>query len=464
MAEASKDDPYSTIREQFKAYRNGLCQCSTHKQSELGLALAALATRLDAKPGDKLPDEMIQQAVKETVMHEVGHTLGLRHNFKASTMLKHDQLHDVTVTRKQGLVGSVMDYTPVNLAPKGVKQGDFFTSTLGPYDYWAIEYGYKPIGGDEKDALSKIASRSAEPGLDYATDEDLLTADPHTNQWDLGADPLKYATERMDLATELLKGLAERVVENGEGYQRARIAFSSLLQQYGNGAFLAANFVGGEFIHRDHKGDPKARDPFVPVTGAKQREALKLLQERILTDKPFGFPPELLRKLAADRWLHWGTEHTFFQGVNFPLTERVLGIQRVCLRELLNDSTLNRIQDLRAKAVKDDNAIAIAEVFRTLTDAIFVDIPTQGNATAEKTSIMRRNLQRSYIAELQRIVLRGNVPDAKSLARMHLREITTRIDHVLSKPEWVVDDTLRAYLAESREQITKVLNATIVAP
>lgn len=457
------DDPYSEQREQFKAYRNGLCQCASHKQGELSLALAALATRLDMKPGDKLPDEMIQQAVKETVMHEVGHTLGLRHNYKASTMLKNEQLHDTTITRKQGLVGSVMDYNPVNLAPKGVKQGDFFTTTLGPYDYWAIEFGYKPIGGDERDALGKIASRIAEPGHDYGTDEDLFTADPHINQWDLGADPLKFAAERMDLATELLKGLADRVVENGEGYQRTRVAFTRLLQQYGDGAFLASGFVGGEFVYRDHKGDPKGRDPFVPVAAVKQREALKLLQERILTDKPFGFPPELLRKLAADRWIHWGTEQAFFAGVNFPLNDRILGIQRVCLRELLNDSTLNRMQDLSAKADKAENPLAIAEVFRTVTDASFADLPNGDKVATGATSIIRRNLQRAYLAELYRIVLRGNVPDAKSLARMHLREVVRRIEQAQALKKADLDDAYRAHLEECKEQITKVLGATVTA-
>ena len=183
-----KADPYATLRNQFKAYRAGLCQCASHKQTELGLALAAVAARVDLKPGDKLPDELVQQAVKETVMHEVGHTLGLRHNFKASTMLPNEQLHNLDITRKQGLVGSVMDYTPVNLAPKGVKQGDFFTSTIGPYDYWAIEYGYKPVGGGtegERDELGKIAAKSAGPGLDFGTDEDLImpTRTPTSGTW-----------------------------------------------------------------------------------------------------------------------------------------------------------------------------------------------------------------------------------------------------------------------------------------
>jgi hypothetical protein len=458
------DDPYAARRAEFRAYRAGLCQCASHKQTELGLALAALAARLDVKPGDKLPDEMIQQAVKETVMHEVGHTLGLRHNFKASTMLKNDQLHDLNVTRKQGLVGSVMDYNPANLAPKGVKQGDYFTSTIGPYDYWAIEYGYKPLAGGtdgEKAELAKIASRSAETGHAFSTDEDLRTADPLVNQWDLGADPIKFAQDRIALADELIKGLADRVVDSGEGYQRARVAFSILLQQYGNAAFLSAQFVGGEYAYRDHKGDANARDPFVPVPCAKQREALKFLQDRILTDKPFGFPPDQLRKLAADRWLHWGNEHAFMSGVEFPLNDRILGIQRVCLRELLSDRTLSRMEDLSAKADKD-GCVTIAEVMRALTDSTFADLPTgPDKVRGEKTSIIRRNLQRAYVAELSRLVLRGSVPDARALARMHLKDVSKRIDLALNDKKAPPEDTLRAHLEETKEQIAKVLGATV---
>jgi hypothetical protein len=460
------DDPYTAERNRFRAYRAGICQCASHKQTELGLALAALAARLDLKPGDKLSDEMIQQAVKETVMHEVGHTLGLRHNFKASTMLKNDQLHDTAITRKQGLVGSVMDYNPANLAPKGVKQGDFFTSTLGPYDYWAIEYGYKPVAGGtdgERDELAKIAGRGAEPGHAYGTDEDLRTADPLVNQWDLGADPLKFAQDRVALADELMKGLADRVVEKGEGYQRARVAFGVMLQQYGNAAFLAAQFVGGEYAYRDHKGDANARDPFVPVSCGKQREALKFLQDRILTDKPFGFPPDQLRKLAADRWLHWGNERAFMGGVEFPLNDRILGIQKVCLRELLSDRTLGRMQDLAAKADKD-GCIPPAEVMRVLTDSTFADLPTADKAATEKTSIIRRNLQRAYVAELSRLVLRGNVPDARALARMHLKDVNKRIDLALNDKKSPPEDTLRAHLEETKEQIAKVLGATMAQP
>ena len=189
-------------------------------------------------------------------MHEVGHTLGLRHNFKASTMLTNEQLHDTKITRKQGLVGSVMDYTPVNLAPKGVKQGDYFTTTLGPYDYWAIEYAYKPLSGGtegEVDELQKIAKRCAEPGHDYGTDEDMFgTADPLINVWDLGADPMKFAQDRMPAGRGTAQGPGrQRAWTRAKAISAARQAFGILLGQYGNGAYLVCQ------VHRRRVRPPR---------------------------------------------------------------------------------------------------------------------------------------------------------------------------------------------------------------
>src|SRR3569623_680064 len=140
-----------------------------------------------------------------------------------------------------------MDYNPINIAPKGKKQGDYATTTIGPYDYWAIEYAYKPIEGDESAELTKIAARSPEPELTFGTDEDLMfDDDPLINVYDLGSDPMKFGQERMTLAADLLKDLDKRVVRDGESWARLRSAFSGCLSQYGNAAYLAADFIGGQ--------------------------------------------------------------------------------------------------------------------------------------------------------------------------------------------------------------------------
>ena len=124
-------------------------------------------------------------------------------------MLSLDEVNDTSITREKGQSGSVMDYNPVNIAFDAEEQGDFATTTLGPYDYWAIEYAYKPISGNEKAELKKIAARSPEPDLAYATDLDMyLNNDPLVNVYDLGDDPLAYGKMRVKLADRLLPKLA----------------------------------------------------------------------------------------------------------------------------------------------------------------------------------------------------------------------------------------------------------------
>jgi hypothetical protein len=448
----------------------------------------AVALRDEGKPGDKpaerAVEELIAQAIKEVTMHEVGHTLGLRHNFKASTMLKNEDLHNKAITREKGLVGSVMDYAPVNLAPKGVKQGDYFTTTLGPYDYWAIEYAYKPLSGGtegEYEKLQEIAKKGAAPGHDFGTDEDLYgSADPLINVWDLGADPMKFAQDRILLAEELLKGLADKATEKGAGYQHTRQAFTMVLQEYGNGAHLIGNFVGGVVANRDHKGDPNGRDPFVPIKAEKQREALKFLQEHILTDKTFQYSPQLLRRLAAERWMHWGTNRAMGSG-EYPIHEQILAIQRVALRHLFNPRTLSRIQNAALNVDKSEKPLTVAEVFRDVTDGVWNDAPTEAKKPLA-SSVVRRNLQRQHVQELSTLVLGPRAasrllggsggmvtmsggaaapPDARSLARMHLREIGKRIEKLTNDKAVTLDDTTRAHLEECQERIAKVLSASM---
>jgi hypothetical protein len=141
-----------------------------------------------------LPEAFVGAALKWIVMHEVGHTLGLRHNFRASTVRTRAQVQNAAFTREHGMAGSVMDYLPVNMAEGEESQGEYFMSTVGPYDLWAIQYGYQPVKKDEE--LVAIAARAAEPELAYSTDEDVANLfyrklDPRVHVNDLSDDPLE---------------------------------------------------------------------------------------------------------------------------------------------------------------------------------------------------------------------------------------------------------------------------------
>ena len=460
------------------------CQCSTGMRPEMALAAVALAEAGKADPAGKVPEEFLGQAIKEVVMHEVGHSLGLRHNFKASTMLNSEQLNDTELTRSKGLTGSVMDYNPINIAPRGQKQGDYYTSTIGPYDYWAIEYAYKPIDGDEVTELKKIAERSPDSDLTYATDEDMfLDNDPYVNTYDLGSDPAEFARNRIKLAADLMKDLDAKVVKDGESWARVRLAFSTLLAQWGNAAYLASSFIGGQSVSRDHKADRGAHDPIVPVKGAKQREALKMVVDEILSDKAFKFSPALLRKLASERWYHWGNENLFFSsgGIDFPINERILSIQRIVLGNCLAPDTLARLQNQEQMVDQGSEPLRMDEVFRALTDGIWSECQSDAKDLSRRAvscSTIRRNLQREHLKKLSTMVLGSkrtpiedmygfvffsgsqSVPaDARSLARMHLKEINERIGKTLNDSE--LDDSTRAHLQECVMRINKVLNASI---
>ena len=460
------------------------CQYSNSMQAQFQMAAVALAGRPEGKDG-KLPEELIGQVIKSVVMHEVGHSLGLRHNFRASAMLDLDQVHDTSITREKGLTGSVMDYTPVNIALDGQKQGDYATTTLGPYDYWAIEYAYKPISGDEKAELKKIAARSPEKELDFATDEDLyMSNDPRVNVYDLGSDTLEFAKQRVQLSNEVIKEMESNLVKDGDSWARLRPAFFTVLNQYGDAAFLAMQYVGGREIARDARGGDEARDPITPVSGKKQRDALKFIAKNILVDEPIPMRPELLRRVTTEHWYHWGADMEMYSGkVGVPYYAQVEAIQNIPLAEAFGSpARLELIESNEAMADPASKPLRTAEVFRTFTDAIWsnlknVEEPEDGEDAVELSlSKVRRNLQHRHLEYLVDIVGGSQAyggssmayamflgagsqypAEARSLARQHLKEIRRLVSDTLENDEVELDELTRAHLDEINDRLRELL-------
>jgi hypothetical protein len=139
-----------------------LCAYGDEAFQEASFAAGLLEVRGELDPNGPEAGAIVKATLKDVVTHEVGHTLGLRHNFRASTIYTEAQLSDAAFTRKNGLGGSVMDYNAWNIALAKEQQGEYVMSTIGPYDYWAIEYAYKPIAPEgEAKELAKIAARTS---------------------------------------------------------------------------------------------------------------------------------------------------------------------------------------------------------------------------------------------------------------------------------------------------------------
>jgi hypothetical protein len=445
------------------------CELSTGRARDIAFGSVALAAKEGVKSEAEL-EKLILQGLKEVTMHEVGHTLGLRHNFKSSAMLSLADVHNVEKTKETGLTGSVMDYSPANIAPKGVTQGDFYSTTIGPYDMWAIEYGYKPVAAGSPDGelseLKKIAARSGENTLMYSTDEDTrgIDPDPLSNRWDLGKDTLEYAKQRTSMISELWPTILKRMVKEGEGFEKARQTFGVLLAQYGQSVYFAARNVGGVYVSRSHKGDKDAPPPFKVVEPQKQRDALALLEEKVFSDKPFQFPPELLNHLAATRWSHWGSRPPL--RTDYPVHETISMWQDRILMQLLSPLTLQRIYDSELKVPADQDAFTSAELIRRLTAAIFTEAEKmEGGDYSERkpaVSSLRRNLQRSYLQRLSQIAM-GNTSapaDVQSVSFAELKSLKEKIDKLLAG-NVNFDTYTKAHLQESSNRIAKVLEAQL---
>ncbi len=445
------------------------CNLSAGMARQLSFAHAALVARAEPKQLIEAKEKLIMQGIKEVTMHEVGHTLGLRHNFKASTYLTLDEMNDPNKTRDTGLTASVMDYAPPNIVPKGVKQGDFYSTTIGPYDMWAIEYGYKPFSGGttgEVAELKKIAARSGEPALAYSTDEDCRSTDPDplVNRFDMGKDLVAFGERKTKLVAELVPGIVDRMTEDGDDYTQARRAFNVLLSKQSEAMFFAARYVGGLHTSRSHKGDKDAKPPIAVVEPKKQREALALLEKEVFGAAAYQFSPTLLNHLGPTRWKHWGQEPT--ERPDYPIHEMVAKWQKKVLDHLLSSLTLQRLIDNEIKVPADRDAFTAAELMERLTKSVFAELDAiqQGEFTNRKPAINspRRRLQRDYFQRLAKLVIgTTKAPeDCRAVAMAELTSLNDRIAAFLER-KIKLDTYSRAHLSELQGRINKVVEADL---
>lgn len=417
------------------------------------------------------PDQVkdyINQYLRLIIAHEVGHTLGLRHNFRGSTLLPPQQMNNTEITKNKGLTTSVMDYIPPNIAPQGTKQGDYFPSMVGPYDEWAIKYGYTTIQTStpiaEKPILEEIAAQSYKPELSYSTDEDVYDLDPTADAWDNSGNVLLYSQWQLNNSRLMWERIDKRFPMAGDSYSDVSERFSTVLGNYFQQIYFTTKYIGGQSFYRIHpseipsekvSGVPQHRLPFEPVPVEEQRQALETLQKYVFAEDALSFSPELLNKLAPSRWRHWGSSPRVGR-LDFPIHDLVLLMQGSVLRDLLSGDRLSRLKDIELKT-PEGKALTLPELFDTLQSGIWTEV-IQPKAKPMKIASLRRGLQRQYLDILTGMVLRKeNVPeDARTLAWYKLKQLDEKLKGVSSEDEYT-----KAHLLETRDRIEKVLNAPL---
>ncbi|HEY2190266.1 MAG TPA: zinc-dependent metalloprotease [Caldimonas sp.] len=465
------DNPFgstdATPEEIARLLAGRVCTYGESAAEQMTYATDVLEARGDLEPGSAEAEAFVNAYLKDVTMHEVGHTLGLRHNFRASRVYTQQQLADPVFTKEHGITGSVMEYAPINLNADDEPRDHYgtpFNDTLGPYDYWAIEYAYRPLpsgltAADERAALEKIAGRSAEPLLAYGTDEDnFIGVDPETLQFDLGSDVIAFAKKRITIAQELLKRQETRTLRPDQDYNVLKRSVSYALRDVARAANVLSRQIGGVRTVRDAPGT--GRDPLTPVPAAEQRDALDLITGSLLAADSFRVTPALQRKLGTDfserlEALRAGDGSA---QTDYSPSEQVLGLQRALLAVLMSDSVATRLLESSEKApTGTTRALRMPELYGRLTQAVWSELDGRGEIAP-----LRREVQRDHVNRIAALLVRPGAAaraDTRSTVRAQARALLEKIRVASHRPG--LSEETKAHLADSADTLEQALAARL---
>ena len=460
------DEAEGGARERALALSGRACLFADGAAEQMGYAADVFEARGDFEPGSPASDKFVNAYLKMVTMHEVGHTLGLRHNFRASRVYTQQQLADPAFTRTHGLTGSVMEYPAINLgsADEAKDTSMLFDDTIGPYDYWAIEYAYKPLATGlsataEAAELARIAGRSAEPLLAYGTDEDnFLGIDPESLQFDLGNDPIAFAKKRIAIAQDLLRRQEARRLAPGQDYSRLKRSVGYAIGDASRAAYVLARQIGGVRTLRDAPGT--GRDPLLPVPVAEQRDALDVITGSLLAAESFRISPALQRKLGAD----FSERLEALQGgpgsatTDYSPSGQVIGMQRALLSYLMSDTVATRLLESTEKSPAGaGRALRMPELYERLSRAVWSELEGRGDIAPQ-----RREVQRDHVNRIAEKLLRpggAGRADTRSVVRMQAKVLLDRINQ--ARRRGGLGEESRAHLADSADTLEQALSARL---
>ena len=380
------------LNTQLEHDKHDQCHIGSGLKMQHGAGMAMLETR---NVEESELGKLNKQFMTFLILHEMGHTMGLNHNMKASHMLSPEEVNNQEITHNVGVAGSVMDYPIINIAYDGSKQGDYYTTKIGPYDAWAIEYGYKPFNSsDERDELIKIASRSTDPQLIFGNDADITFPgrgiDPRVAIWDMSNDPVSYAENRFKLVNKLLPKMIDRFAEDGKSYQNLLTKFNYLQAQRLFMASSVSHYIGGVYVDRSYPEQESENKPYTPVAYSYQKRAMNIMNKYVFSPNAFAVDRDVFAFLQAQR-----RGFNFMSKTEDPKIDKyVQNLQNTVLEFILHPVTLRRVNN----STYYGNTYNVTSVFADLTDGLF-DEDLNSNV-----NLYRQNAQMEFVERLIAIV------------------------------------------------------------
>ncbi|HZV78053.1 MAG TPA: zinc-dependent metalloprotease [Candidatus Binatus sp.] len=423
-------------------------------------------------PGGEVPQSYIDDFLIDGTLHEVGHDMGMEHNFIASEAFTAAQTKDPSFTAKHGFSSSVMDYNPINFWPKGQSHGSLFQTTIGPYDYYAIHWAYAPVPGartpeDEVPTLNRWLAQSTNPWYRFASDEDVSwfdshAIDPRVVQFDLTSDNISWCDSRMDLSYSLLTKLNSRYPRTEHPFEEERDAFAFILREYNRCSLVFEHYIGGEYLSRARPGDQNAPLPLTPVTRATQVRAWQNLNHYVFAASVNRLPPDLLNRMTYQEWSPldggaWAYSPPARHDV--PIVEIIGNLQNRILGLLFQPLRLQRIDEIGVRA-KPGSTMSLTDLFNWTQDSVYGDLRSSKLSTVP---LLARNLQASYTTMLIKMTLtpeKGAPSDAQALARAKLVSLSGTLRSALNSGS--LDEITRAHLENLQNKVSLALQGRTV--
>ena len=369
---------------------NHMCSAAEYQQIENALGFNYIKS-MDLS--EEMKRDFLNQALKRLVLHEVGHTLGLSHNFKGSTMLSTAELNNKDIVNARGVCNSVMEYPATNIAKDPDNQGLFFDIQPGPYDIWVIEYGYSEFNDsiNEIESLEKILNRSTEKDLAFANDAfDMRSpgkgTDPNAMIYDLSSDQLTFSENRIEMVTNILQNLKDKYTKDNDTYEELYRAYRTLVYSYFQSLEVVSRQIGGVKVDLSHTDQNSSSKPFESVDKETQMAAMQMISD-------YGFSNKVL--LQEDLFPYLQKQRRGWSISDDPtIHQRILIYQNRLLNHLLHPNVLLRMTNSSLYG----NEYKLPDYMIDLRKSIF-----QSDMYGD-VSTVRQNLQITYINRLLSIV------------------------------------------------------------
>lgn len=346
-------------------------------------------------------EDYISKMIADVIAHEVGHCLGLRHNFIASTNLTTAELGDPACCDEHATAASVMDYTPTNVvAMLNGTAKNLANNSIGAYDMFAIKYGYMDRAGaspeGERFALSQVARQSGAKGHAYMSDEDADGVDPYVVRFDHAKDPLNYKAKEIEAFKKTRSWALKNLPRNGESYAERNMAvLMSYIRQIRT-AMEATAFIGGVVGNRNFKGDVNEKPTLKPIDPAIARQAMRMIAKEGLSMSSLDVPESVLQNMSLDYNTGTGNQYTA------PIRSLLVANQLMILGQVLSVDMATSILENEFKFSKSKKAYTLDEHYTFISNAVFAELVNRSSVSS-----IRR--------ELQMVALTGMIAQASAL-------------------------------------------------